>query len=60
MLVLSRRQGEKIVIGEDIEVTIVAISPESIRIGIEAPEDVLILREELLEADQRKESGPCE
>lgn len=50
MLVLSRRQGERILIGDDIEITVVRIGPNSIRIGIEAPKELKIMRSELLEA----------
>ena len=47
MLVLSRREGEKIIIGDSVAITVVRVSGEKVRIGIEAPEDVLILRGEL-------------
>ncbi len=47
MLVLSRKLGEKIVIGENITVTIVKIDRNQIRIGIEAPHDVPVYREEI-------------
>jgi carbon storage regulator len=49
MLVLSRKPGEKILIGGDITITIVRIGPNTVRIGIEAPHDMNIAREELLE-----------
>lgn len=48
MLVLSRKLGEKILIGENICVTVVDIDRGKIRLGIEAPMDVPIFREELL------------
>lgn len=48
MLVLTRKQGEKIVIGENISVTVLEIDPGKIRLGIEAPRDIPIYREELL------------
>ncbi len=48
MLVLSRKVGEEIKIGEDIIITIVDIDRNKIRIGIEAPRDVAIVRTELL------------
>ena len=51
MLVLSRKLGEKIRIGEDIVVTVVDIDRGKIRLGIEAPQDVPILRQELLPLD---------
>ena len=47
MLVLSRKPGERIMIGDDITVTIVRIGPNNVRIGIEAPRKMNIVREEL-------------
>ena len=49
MLVLSRKPGEKILIGDNVSVTIVRIGPNTVRIGIEAPRDMNIVREELCE-----------
>ena len=48
MLVLSRKLGEKIFIGENICITVVDIDRGKIRLGIEAPRDVPIYRQELL------------
>ena len=48
MLVLSRKLGEKICIGENIFITVVDIDRGKIRLGIEAPRDVPIYRQELL------------
>ncbi|WP_169974910.1 carbon storage regulator [Tautonia rosea] len=48
MLVLSRKQGQRFQIGEDIRLTIVRIDRNSIRIGVEAPDGQMIYREELL------------
>jgi carbon storage regulator len=56
MLVLSRKLGEKIVIGDNIVVTIVKIDRNQIRIGIEAPHDVPVYREEI--APQRTIKSP--
>jgi carbon storage regulator len=47
MLVLSRKLGEKIVIGDNIIVTVVKIDRNQIRVGIEAPQDVPVYREEI-------------
>ena len=47
MLVLSRRQNEVIRIGGDVTVTVVRIGPDTVRIGIEAPSNMNIVREEL-------------
>lgn len=54
MLVLSRKAGERIWIGEDISVTVVRISGGGVRIGIEAPKELPVVREELkLKMDQK-------
>ncbi len=50
MLVLSRKLGEKIVIGDNIVVTVVKIDRNQIRIGIEAPGDIPVYREEIAPA----------
>ncbi len=47
MLVLSRRVGERIWIGNEISITVVKIAGGGVRIGIEAPEDLPVVREEL-------------
>lgn len=47
MLVLSRKVNERIQIGEDITITVVRLSTGSVRIGIEAPSHMTILRDEL-------------
>jgi len=48
MRVLSRKLGEKIIIGDNIVVTVVKIDRNQIRIGIEAPHDVPVYREEIV------------
>ena len=48
MLVLSRKPGERILIGDNVTVTIVRIGPNNVRLGIDAPRDMNIVREELL------------
>jgi carbon storage regulator len=47
MLVLSRKESQRIRLGDSIVITIVKISGDKVRIGIEAPGDVLVLRDEL-------------
>jgi carbon storage regulator len=47
MLVLSRKLGEKIIIGNNVVVTVVKIDRNQVRIGIEAPQDVPVFREEI-------------
>lgn len=51
MLVLTRRIGETILIGQDIEVVVLEAYGSQVRLGIEAPREVTILREELVEED---------
>lgn len=53
MLILTRREGETLLIGDNIEVTVLAVSGSQVRIGIEAPRDVTVLREEV--ADRQRE-----
>jgi carbon storage regulator len=48
MLVLSRKTSEAIRIGPDVRITIVRVGPNNVRVGIEAPKDLNIVREELL------------
>jgi carbon storage regulator len=47
MLVLSRKLGEKIVIGDNVVITVVKIDRNQIRIGIDAPSDIPVYREEI-------------
>jgi len=47
MLVLSRRVGEKIWIGDDVQVVVIAIRGNTVRLGIEAPRDIHVRRDEL-------------
>ena len=47
MLVLCRTQGERICIGDDIQVTLVTVRPGIVRLGLEVPDDVTILRKEI-------------
>lgn len=54
MLVLSRHRDEKLMIGDDIIVTIVDIRGDKVRLGIEAPQSVPVHRQEVYEAIQRE------
>lgn len=47
MLKLTRRPGERVVIGEDVFVTVLEVSGQTVRLGIEAPEGLSIYREEI-------------
>lgn len=58
MLVLTRKSGQSIIIGDDIEVTVLAVTRDKVRIGIEAPRAVPVLRREVyLEKEVRESSG---
>jgi len=54
MLVLSRHADEKIHIGENIILTVVEVRGDRVRIGIEAPRDVAVHRQEIFEAIRRE------
>lgn len=56
MLVLSRKAGERIWIGDDISVTVVRITGGGVRIGIEAPHEMPVVREELKEKMEQAEA----
>ena len=59
MLVLSRKSGERILIGDEIAITIVRIGPNTVRLGIDAPRDMNIVREELtVEKEEQPQSAP--
>lgn len=47
MLVLSRRHGQRVVVGENVVVTIVSLRGNRVRIGIEAPSDISVARQEV-------------
>lgn len=49
MLVLSRKVGQRILIGDDIAVTVVRVTGGGVRIGVEAPAELAVVREELAE-----------
>ncbi|HLR42058.1 MAG TPA: carbon storage regulator CsrA [Pseudogracilibacillus sp.] len=56
MLVLSRKNQEAIKIGKDIEITIIAIEGEQVKIGIDAPKNIEIHRKELVQAIEEQNS----
>jgi carbon storage regulator len=57
MLILTRRNGESLKIGDTVTVTILAVRGPQVRIGIDAPKDVMVHRKEIYERIQRGE-GP--
>ena len=63
MLVLSRRAGESVVLGEDITVTVLEVRGDVVRIGIDAPRSLKVHRAELLEQleqENRQAASPSE
>lgn len=60
MLVLSRKSGESFLIGENVEVFILDVQNEKIKVGIAAPEDIRIIRKELRETEKaNRDSANC-
>ena len=49
MLVLTRKINQSIMIGDEIEITVLSVSGEKVRIGIEAPRDISVFRQEVLD-----------
>ncbi len=56
MLVLSRQRDESIMIGDDVEITIVDVRGDKVRLGITAPKEIPVHRKEVYEAIQREKS----
>lgn len=60
MLVVTRKKDEKLIIGDGIEVQVLRIGRENVRLGIKAPADVAIYREEIYEAIQNREKAAAQ
>jgi carbon storage regulator len=60
LLVLTRKSNQSIMIGDDIEVSVLSIMGEKVRIGIQAPRDIPVFRKEVyLEIQQERAMGPA-
>jgi carbon storage regulator len=57
MLVLTRQPGESIIIGDDITLVVVSVRGRDVRLGIDAPESVSVLRQELKDAPEETEKS---
>ena len=57
MLVLSRQRDESIMIGDDVEITIVDVRGDKVRLGITAPKSIPVHRREIYDAIQREKNG---
>lgn len=60
MLVLSRRLGETLIIGDDVKISVLGISGNQVRIGIEAPREVSVHREEIYNRIQEETQTEAE
>ena len=57
MLILPRRVGEAVMIGDEVTVTVLGVKGNQVRVGVSAPKDVSVHREEIYERIQREEKG---
>ncbi len=57
MLVLSRQKNESIIIGDDVEITIVDVRGDKVRLGITAPRTISVHRKEVYEAIQKEKAA---
>jgi carbon storage regulator len=60
MLILTRRVGETVMIGNDVTVTILGVKGNQVRVGINAPKNVAVHREEIYERIKREQRGNSE
>jgi carbon storage regulator len=60
MLILTRRVGETLIVGDDVTITVLGVKGNQVRIGVNAPKDVSVHREEIYQRIQREKSGHTE
>jgi carbon storage regulator len=60
MLVLTRKTNQSIVIGDNIEITVLSVSGDKVRIGIEAPRDISVFRREVLDSTDGEDGAEAE
>ena len=57
MLILTRRIGETVVIGNDVDVTVLGVKGNQVRIGVKAPKDIAVHREEIYQRICQEQNG---
>ncbi len=57
MLILTRRVGESLVVGDDVTLTVLGVKGNQVRIGVNAPKEVSVHREEIYQRIQREKNG---
>ena len=57
MLILTRRVGETLMIGDDVTITVLGVKGNQVRIGVNAPKDVAVHREEIYQRIQNEKTG---
>ena len=57
MLILTRRVGETVTIGDNVRVTVLGVKGNQVRLGIDAPKDIAVHREEIFERIKREQEG---
>ncbi|MDX1572193.1 MAG: carbon storage regulator CsrA [Xanthomonadales bacterium] len=60
MLILTRRVGETLMIGDDVTVTVLGVKGNQVRIGVDAPKHIPVHREEIYERIKREQAGSSE